>query len=122
LPPTLCRNTTVKIEGGTSANSIKFPACSPDTLEEKITIVKKTEPPSVTKKNIIIIMISNICNHNDLSAIVTDINNSKTNINNGMDTPLLNLLDESVKWYPELKPSYGILPSRILFCKNGIRM
>jgi hypothetical protein len=89
LPATLCRNTTVKIEGGTSANIIKFPACSPDTLEEKITIVKKIELPSVIRKNIVIIMISNICNPNDLSAIVTDINNSKTNINNGMDTPLV---------------------------------
>jgi hypothetical protein len=78
LPATLCRNTTVRIEGGTSATAIKFPACSPDTLEEKITIVKKIEQPSVTKKNIIIITIVNICDPNNLSAIVTNLNNSKT--------------------------------------------
>lgn len=36
-----------------------------------------------------------------------------------MGTPIGKLLDENVKWYPELKPSYGILPSRILFCKSG---
>ena len=78
LPATLCRNTTVRIEGGTSATTIKFPACSPDTLEEKITIVKKIEQPSVTKKNIIIITIINICDPNSLSAIVTNLNNSKT--------------------------------------------
>ena len=78
LPATLCRNTTVRIEGGTSANTMNFPACSPDTLEEKITIVKKIEQPSVTRKNIIIIIIINICNPNNLSAIVTNLNNSKT--------------------------------------------
>jgi len=121
LPATLCRNTTVRIEGGTSASTIKFPASSPDTLEEKIVIVKKIELPSVTRKNIITIMISNICNTNNLSAIVIKFQNY-TNINNRMDTPLDKLLDESVKWYSELKPSYGILPWRTLFCKNGLVM
>lgn len=78
LPATLFRNITVSIEGGTSANTIKFPACSPDTLEEKNTIVKKIELPSVTRKNIIIMMITNICNPINLPAIVFNINNSKT--------------------------------------------
>ena len=121
MPATLCRNTTVRIEGGTSASTIKFPASSPDTLEEKIVIVKKIELPSVTRKNIITIMISNICNTNNLSTIVINFQNY-TNINNRMDTPLDKLLDESVKWYSELKPSYGILPWRTLFCKSGLVM
>jgi len=92
LPATLCRNSTVRIEGGTSASTIKVPASSPDTLEEKIVIVKKIELPSVTRKNIITIMISNICNTNNLSAIVIKFQNY-TNINNRMDTPLDKLLD-----------------------------
>lgn len=80
MSATLCRNTTVRIEGGTSASTIKFPACSGDTLEAKITIVKKIKLESVNRKKIIIIVIRNKCNSNNLSAIVTKCSNY-TNIN-----------------------------------------
>lgn len=80
LPATLCRNTTVRIEGGTSASTIKLPACSADTLEAKIAIVKKIELLSANRKKIIIIVIRNTCNSNNLSTIVTKCS-SYTNIN-----------------------------------------
>jgi hypothetical protein len=86
LPATLCRNTTVRIEGGTSASTIKFPACSVDAFEVKMTIVKKIEQESVNRKKIIIIVIRNTCNSNNLSTIVIEYSNY-TNINNRMERP-----------------------------------
>jgi len=75
LPATLFRNNTVRIEGGTSASTIKFPASSADTFEVKMTIVKKIEQESVNRKKIIIIVIRNTCNGNNLSTIVTKYSN-----------------------------------------------
>jgi hypothetical protein len=73
LPKPLFRNNTVRIEGGTSASTIKFPASSADTFEVKMTIVKKTEQESVNRKKIIIIVIRITCKSNNLSTIVTNI-------------------------------------------------
>jgi hypothetical protein len=75
LAMTLFRNNTVRIEGGTSASTIKFPASSADTFEVKKTIVKKIEQESVNRKKIIIIVIRNTCNSNNLSTIVTKYSN-----------------------------------------------
>lgn len=83
LQTTLFRNNTVRIEGGTSASTIKFPASSVDTFEVKMTIVKKIEQESVNRKKIIIIIIRNTCNSNNLSIIVM----SKLYINNRMERP-----------------------------------
>jgi hypothetical protein len=74
-PATLFRNNTVRIEGGTSASTIKFPASSADTFEVKMTIVKKIEQESVNRKKIIIIVIRNTCNSNNLSTIATKYSN-----------------------------------------------
>jgi hypothetical protein len=71
LTTTLFRNNTVRIEGGTSASTIKFPASSVDTFEVKMTIVMKIEQESVNTKKIIIIVIRITCNSNNLSTIVT---------------------------------------------------
>jgi hypothetical protein len=49
----------VSTEGGTRASTIKFPACSAETLEVNNAIVTKIEMPSVNMKNIIIVIISN---------------------------------------------------------------
>ncbi len=75
LSTTLFRNNTVRIEGGTSASTIKFPASSADTFEVKMTIVKKIEQESVNRKKIIIIVIRNTCNSSNLSTIVTKYSN-----------------------------------------------
>jgi hypothetical protein len=75
LQTNLFRNNTVRIEGGTSASTIKFPASSADTFELKMTIVKKIEQESVSRKKIIIIVIRNTCNSNNLSIIVNKYSN-----------------------------------------------
>jgi hypothetical protein len=86
LPATICRNIIVRIEGGTSASTIKLPACSGNTLEAKIAIVMKIELESANRKKLIIIVIRNTCNSSKLSTIVTKCSNY-TNINNRMDEP-----------------------------------
>jgi hypothetical protein len=75
LTTTLFRNNTVRIEGGTSASTIKFPASSADTLEVKMTIVKKIEQERVNRKKITIIVIRITCKSNNLSTIVTKYSN-----------------------------------------------
>jgi hypothetical protein len=64
----------VRIEGGTSASTIKFAASSAGTFEVK-TIVKKIEQESVNRKKIIIIVIRNTCNSNKLSTIISKYSN-----------------------------------------------
>ena len=75
LQTTLLRNNTVRIEGGTSASTIKFPASPADTFEVKMTIVKKIEQESVNRKKIIIIVIRNTSNSNKLSTIISKYSN-----------------------------------------------
>jgi hypothetical protein len=75
LTITLFRNNTVRIEGGTSASTIKFAASSAGTFEVKMTIVKKIEQESVNRKKIIIIVIRNTCNSNKLSTIISKYSN-----------------------------------------------
>lgn len=108
----------VSTEGGTRASTIKFPACSAETLEVNNAIVTKIEMPSVNMKNIIIVIISNTFTSKTRSSMFA-IDSKYTNINNRIALLLHKLLDEKVKWSLEFKSSYGILPSRRLFSKSG---
>lgn len=84
----------VNTEGGTRASTIKFPACSAETLEVNNAIVTKIEMPSVNMKNTIIIIIISSTLTSETRSSMFAIDSEYTNINNRIALLLHNLLDE----------------------------